>query len=506
MTATLAHKAIRNIFFSGLRLLSNSGAAIFTSAIIARTLGPERMGTYSYTLWLVGALSIFANVGLPGAITKYVSEFVGSGHTSTAKQLANRLLRTQLAVAVVISVVTASCAFFSTAHRSIIVLAAIMISAQALQQGLNAVLAGLQEFGRIALLGFWMGLMQMACIGVAALLHAGVIGMVWATLIALWGGTLLFYRSVRDSFRHLPSDASLPLASTQDALGRVKTFVLTGSYILLLDTIVWQRSEVLFLKWYSLVTQIAFYTIAYSLASKLNDLTTIMSSVMLPRYSESYGRSGLGELRQAFITDLKYLQMLVVPVCILGVVVAKPAVLLIYGSAYLPMVMPLRILIASVTFTSMGVVASSLVIGTDKQSFIAKFGTLIAILNITLDLILIPKHGALGASIANSSAQIAGVAGGMAYVLHYIKVGFPWKVTATIYGAAGLAAGPLAYFSNRLHPNTAVLAGLLVFGTTLYLVILAFSGQLTMRTLNTLREALYGNTDPLERFKSRDIA
>jgi len=51
---------------------------------------------------------------------------------------------------------------------------------------------------------------------------------------------------------------------TPDIFVRVRKFSITISYILLLDTIVWQRSEVLFLKWYSTLPQIAFYTLAFS--------------------------------------------------------------------------------------------------------------------------------------------------------------------------------------------------------------------------------------------------
>jgi O-antigen/teichoic acid export membrane protein len=497
-TEKSAHRLIRNILFSGLRLAANTGTAIFTSAVIARTLGPEQMGRYSYVIWLVGALSIFANVGLPSAITKYMSELVGSGQSPTAVAIGNRLLRIQLAVTLLISLATAIFAFFSTTQRTMIILAAIMLSAQALQQGLGAALAGLQEFKRIAALGLWMGLTQVTCVGVAALIHAGVVGMLWATLIGLWGGVLLHYRAVHSSFSRLTVGVETVLAPSADVLSRIRKFVFTGSYILLLDAIVWQRSEVLFLKWYSLVAQISFYTIAYSLASKLNDLTSILSNVMLPRYSESFGRSGLEELREVFATDVKYIQMMMVPVCLVGVALAKPVVQLIYGTDYLPMVVPLRVLIASTALTSLGVVAASLVVGTDKQSFIAKYGTVVAILNITLDLSLIPKHGALGASVANCSAQIVGVIGGIVYVLRYAKAGFPWRTTATIYCAALIAMAPLAYFSNWVRPELGSLAVSIIFGVVLYVGILAMSGELSMAAISTVRQALFGKTHVVE--------
>src|SRR5271167_1640057 len=107
MSSHISHKALRNIFFSAIRLAIAAGGTIFTSAIIARTLGPGNMGVYGYAMWLVGTLGVLANIGLPAAITKYVSEFIGRGDTATAARLGKRLLLTQLAVAAGVSGLTA---------------------------------------------------------------------------------------------------------------------------------------------------------------------------------------------------------------------------------------------------------------------------------------------------------------------------------------------------------------------------------------------------------------
>jgi O-antigen/teichoic acid export membrane protein len=250
VTHDTAHKAIRNVVFSGARLVVAMLATLCTSALIARDLGPANMGVYGYAMWLVGALGVLANVGLPAAITKYISEFLGSGDAGTAVLVGRRLVRAQFIVALAVSAATACFAFLRTPYRVIIVLAAVMILAQALQQSLTAALAGLQRFDRIALTSIYMGLAQLASVGVAALLHSGVVGMLSATLAGLWMGAWLLHRAVNDCLR-LPPDYSVRSAENTDVFRRIIRFSFTISYVLLLDTIVWQRSEVLFLKWFS---------------------------------------------------------------------------------------------------------------------------------------------------------------------------------------------------------------------------------------------------------------
>jgi len=498
MSHDTANRAVRNVFFSGIRLSVSMGSTICTSAIVARTLGPANMGVYGYAMWLVGTLGILANIGLPAALTKYISEYVGRGDTVTAAQLGKRLLFMQLALAAGVSGLTACFVFIRSPYRSVIGLAAVMLFAQALQQSLGAALAGVQRFDRMALISIYVALASLASIGVAAVLHAGVMGMLWATLAGLSVTIWLYYRAVDEFLLKLSPRPPNPSPPAPDIFRRIRKFSLTISYILLLDAIVWQRSEVLFLKWYSTLPQIAFYTLAYSIASKLSDVASTFSSTLLPIYSESYGRSGLRDVRPVFENALKYLQMLMVPLCLLGVAIAKPMVQLIYGQNFLPLVLPLQFLILTQAFTSTGVVQSPLVVGTEKQSFIAKWGTVVAALNIALDLILIPRQGALGAAAANCIAQFIGVLGGTFYTIRLVGISFPWKTTGTIYAAAAIALAPVAYLGNRTHSGIAVLVAFLAVGTLLYLGLLVVAGQFGRRDLGVLKQALLTKVYPAE--------
>jgi O-antigen/teichoic acid export membrane protein len=376
-----------------------------------------------------------------------------------------------------------------TPYRNVILLAAVMVLLQALQQGLLAALAGVQRFDRIAVVSLYVAIAQVTAVGIAAFLHAGVLGMLWATLAGLAIGTLLAYQAVHGLLLKLAAHPSSPSPEMADLYAQIRKFSLTISYILLLDTIVWQRSEVLFLKWYSTLPEIAFYTLAYSVVSKMGDIASVFTGTLLPFYSESFGRSGLQEMGSAFRNSLKYLQMGMVPLCVLGIVVAKPLVELLYGAKFLPLVLPLQILILSLAFTSIGGVGSPLLVGTGKQAFIAWYGSFVAVLNLTMDFILIPRHGALGAAIANCTAQIVGVLGGTIYVIGYVKTKFPWRSTVAIYVAAAVAAAPVLYCFSHLQFGIPMQVGSIAVGAILYIGILVLAGELGKRDLGLLRGA-----------------
>jgi O-antigen/teichoic acid export membrane protein len=481
---------VRNILFSGVRLVISGGASVCVSAILARTLGPQNMGVYSYAIWIVGTLGILANVGLPHALTKYVSEFVGHGDTATAVRICKRLLRVQLIAAVSVACLTACAWFLDTPYRNIILLSAAMILLQALQQGLIAALAGVQRFDKIAWISLYAALAQVASVGAAAMLHAGVMGMLWATLAGLAIGAWLSYRAVDQLVLNLPGSSSVSEPDGRELFVRIRKFSMTISYLLVLDTIVWQRSEVLFLKWYSTLPQIAFYTLAFSIASKLTEVSSTFSSTLLPLYSESYGRNGLRDVGPVYAKAVRYLQMIMVFPCLLTAAICGPLVQLIYGVSYEPVVVPLQLLLVSLAVTSIGVVGAPLLLGTEKQSFMAKYGTFVAVLNLSLDFLLIPKHGALGATVANCTAQIVGVIGAAIFVTRYAQAKFPWKATATIYVAAAVAAAPAAYYFSLARTGLLLRGASLAAGAVLYLILLVIAGELGKGDFNTLKEAV----------------
>jgi O-antigen/teichoic acid export membrane protein len=500
---------VRNILLSGLRLVIGAGASVCVSAIMARTLGPQNMGVFSYAIWIVGSLGILANVGLPHALTKYISEFVGSGDTATAVRICKRLLRTQLIAALCVAGLTASLWFLRTPYRSIIVLSAVMILLQALQQGLIATLAGVQRFDRIAWISLYAALAQVACVSAVALVHAGVMGMLWATLAGLGVGTWLSYVAVDKLVLSLPaaSSSSEPtIRQTQDLHLRIRKFAMTISYLLVLDSIVWQRSEVLFLKWYSTLPQIAFYTLAFSISSKLTEVSSTFSSTLLPLYSESYGRNGLRDVGLVYANAVKYLQMLMVFPCFLVAAICGPLVALVYGPNYEPVVLPLQLLLISLAITSIGVVGAPLLLGTEKQSFMAKYGTLVAILNVALDIVLISKYGALGATVANCTAQIVGVVGAAIYVTRYAQAKFPWKTTATIYCAALVSVAPVAYCCIETRSGLILRMLLIAAAGILYLGLLALAGELGKREVVALKDAVLAKVYPSKLTEVPDVA
>ena len=80
----------KNSFWYGIETLTNLLLSFFTSVIIARSIGPEKLGYFLYMWWVAGVAGMVGSLGIPAATRKYMSEYFGRNEMGIAK---NRLLQ-----------------------------------------------------------------------------------------------------------------------------------------------------------------------------------------------------------------------------------------------------------------------------------------------------------------------------------------------------------------------------------------------------------------------------
>lgn len=88
-------------------------------------------------------------------------------------------------------------------------------------------------------------------------------------------------------------------------------------------------------------------------------------------------------------------------------VIARPFVAIIYGETYLPAVVPLRIVVWYTAFSYLGVARNAWIVCENRQKYLKYLYVSAAVLNVLLNLVLIPRSGASGAAAASLITQIA---------------------------------------------------------------------------------------------------
>jgi O-antigen/teichoic acid export membrane protein len=215
--------------------------------------------------------------------------------------------------------------------------------------------------------------------------------------------------------RQLLGDTVLPPAPA--AYPEMRRYVASLSVVAVLEALVRDRSELFFLRLWAPSEEIAFYSLAFGLATRVMVIPEIAVGALLPAFSALHGRGEREELATVYRSAMRYVALSGLPTAAVTAALAPGVVHWLYGAAYLPAARLLSVLaIIAVVGALRKVAFSALYAVGDRDCALTATGLAVA-LNLALAASLIPSYGTGGAVIANSAAQILAAAwalGGMA--------------------------------------------------------------------------------------------
>lgn len=427
-----SHTIARNSFWFGLETVVGLVSGVVTSIIIARALGPVKLGHYTYIAWLVSITASVGALGVPAATFKYMGEYLGRGEAALAKAIFISTFRLQATIASILTVVAVSVAWFGADHDmrwTAAALAAAMwpamvnaIPSQAnmANENLVANVPGALVSNAIYVGGVILTLsFSRSTLGLAITL----LTMRTAELLIRVGPVLRWMESI--------PHAEVPV----DIRRRLFAFSRQSTVLLLLSIIVWDRSEVIFLRYLTDIRQLAFYTVVFNVTERLRSVPQAFSTAVGATMMAQFGRNQRA-LLDVFGTSVRYLLFFCAPIHVGLSLLSGPVITLTYGSKYLPaiplMAMASLLALPRVVLTPV----NTLLAATDKQALTVRLNLWMALLNIGLDVLLIRHYGAMGAVIANGLSQT--IAAICLYWLasNALSFHFPWIDLVKVLGVS----------------------------------------------------------------------
>jgi len=215
---------------------------------------------------------------------------------------------------------------------------------------------------------------------------------------------------------------------------------------------------------------VGLYSIPYKITYAFQFIPLALIAALYPKFSEYFAHDK-ARLSFVFERGLKYLLLIAVPIAIGIAVLAQDIILLLYTEEYLPSVLPLRILIMSLIFSYLSFPIGAFLNACDRQASQTTIVGIVMVINIILNVLLIPRIGIVGASI---SALVGNI---LLAVLGYCIIP---KITAVSHGYVAkaffqilLSAGSMGifvYITNvRFHFLYAILVGAISYPILLYI-------------------------------------
>ena len=381
-TRKTAHAVMWNYLSFGL----GKGLVLVSTAILARLLTTHDFGLVGFALLTISYLSVLKDLGLGAALIQ---------KRDNVEESANTVFTLNLLLGMVLTLVTIAIAplvadYFRNPEVAPLLrvlgftfvlnaLGSIHIIRLQRQLAFNRKLV--PDFGRsLAKGGVSIGF-ALAGFGVWSLIFGQIAGVVTAVILAWivypWRPRLRIHRKLASGL--------LQFGSTLLVVNILSAIVNNADYLVVGRTL---GAE-----------SLGIYTLAYRLPALLIlNLLWVVGAAIFPAYAKIQNQPDV--LRQGFLTTIRYIEMISVPLCLGLFVVADPLVRVVFGEQWLEAIPIMRILVLFILINSIGFNVGDIYKATGRPNVLVKLG-LVSIIPFLLALWYGSFYGLIGIALAH---------------------------------------------------------------------------------------------------------
>jgi O-antigen/teichoic acid export membrane protein len=437
--------------------VSNFGGRLIKAGVIvygARVLGTSGWGVFSYAITLAGFLTLFMDPGVNNIIMREIGRADDEKRrTIFATTFALKLVLMIAGVLVVIFVAP----FFSTlpGAKALLRIVAVILALDTLREFLTSYARGMERmefdaaifmltnFG-ILILGFILLTLAKTPASLAwAYVGGDILGIALAVFI-----TRTFFKKLARNF-----SAGLILPILQSAW----PFAVTSALALLLT-----NTDILIISWIKTASAVGIYASAIRIIQVLYLIPTIFQFSTLPLFARFANKDDV-LFRGALEQTIGLIFLASIPLAIGGAILGTGIMSFVFGSAYAAGGTSFRILSIGLMFDFPAVVVSSAIFAYNRQKSLIVASAIAGAINVAFDILLIPRWGINGSSMATLIAQIAS----NWYLWHMMKKINNFSVLPSLkkIGAASVVMAAVIGALYFLHAGViiAVIAGALVY-------------------------------------------
>jgi O-antigen/teichoic acid export membrane protein len=143
--------------------------------------------------------------------------------------------------------------------------------------------------------------------------------------------------------------------------------------------------------------QVAFFTLAQQLGQLLNKVTDALGTFLFPRLSKQQDSNTAVQLAAL---SFRVSVVILVPAAVTAMLLIRPAVLLLYGLSYEPLLEPFYIILPGIVMAASAMSLSVYFQSIGRADLVAKVASVPLLLQVIFGFWLIPRFELLGAAIA----------------------------------------------------------------------------------------------------------
>ncbi len=433
---------------------------VVLSILIARELGDFVFGEYSTAVSLAAIFAVFLSLGFPTVIVRDVAR---------DKSLASRYLGNIALLKVILSLIifgiialTVDLLDYSRDKVIAVLILAVYNIFFSYVSLFHVIFRAFQQMEYVALTEIARSVLTLSLSIAAIFLGYGLIGIVCAVLI---GGTfelILSYGICIRKFARPKFEIDLDLWKTVTKSALPIAFLGAAA-------IIYIRIDVVMLSSMKGDEVVGWYSAAYNLVINLKPVPMVFMQAVFPNIAIYYSQSQMDLLKVTSERSLRYLLMFGFPMATGMMLLADRIIPLMYGEQFDNSIIALRILAWDILLFFAGVVLANILVAMDRQKQMAIAAGSCAVLNVILNLILIPSFSYKGAGFATLATEA------VLLVLYYYLVSkylyrLPLLGILARQFVACLAMGAFIYGFHDINLVGLIVLGAVVYFAALYIV------------------------------------
>lgn len=378
---------------------------LLSSIVLARAMGPENYGLYSFAMETMMFVSIPIAMGMANLLTREVAKYRYQneyGHLKGIITWSSKFVFTSALLLVLIAIAGIFLLIDDPLKRNIFLLATPMIFINGINQvrmgslrGLkHAILSQLPE--TLIRPAFTVIIISILYWGIKSPISAktGIIVNIFSLSVVFLLGLYWLWKAVPVEAKYSNS-YNRSKEWTKEAL----PFFLLGG-IAIINT----KLSVVIVGVFRPVEEVGFYRIAVTASTIISFLLMAVNMTIAPLISELYYGDKKEQLQRILTKTVRFIFLVGLMISIGYWILGNFLISLFYGQEYLPAYLPLVILsfgqLINIGAGSVGVVLNM----TGYQNDTVKGQVIAAISSVALNILLVPKYGLNGAAVATAGS------------------------------------------------------------------------------------------------------
>jgi len=222
-------------------------------------------------------------------------------------------------------------------------------------------------------------------------------------------------------------------------------------------------------------TDLGYYSVAVALSRFIWRIPNSIQMVAYPATAEYWAKGEIGSLNKMMDKTMKYTAFVLLTVGLILWIFAEEIIVILFGQSFLPSVFPFKILIAGTVIYGIGIPIGGTLAGIGRPDLSFKISAIAAIVDIILNVTLIPLFGIAGAAMATISSLIIVTTLSIYFIIKLANVSIDIRWFVSAFTVTLLAMVALLVFNEWI--NLYFLGSLILSIYILVIIVFFFTGE-----------------------------